>query len=138
GLDASTGQVRWDRPLPNTAFDPAQPVAIDGSTAVVSAKGPGPIVGVDVRTGTTRWTFQPTANRFGITFTDGGVLYVVLDRGAVLAVDVSTGTQAGRFIDLDLPLRSFDRSLPHPAVVNGTVVVALGSFLAGLEPPGPR
>ncbi|MEY2405958.1 MAG: hypothetical protein QOG39_874, partial [Acidimicrobiaceae bacterium] len=138
GLDASTGQVRWDRPLPITAFDPAQPVAIDGSTAVVSAKGPGPIVGVDVRTGTTRWTFQPTANRFGITFTDGGVLYVVLDRGAVLAVDVSTGTQAGRFIDLDLPLRSFDRSLPHPAVVNGTVVVALGSFLAGLEPPGPR
>jgi hypothetical protein len=71
-----------------------------------------------------------------MTATADGVVYTVLSRGAVLAIDASTGEQVGRFIDLDVPLRSFDRSVPRPASIDGTIVVALGSFLAGLDPPG--
>jgi outer membrane protein assembly factor BamB len=136
GLDASSGAVRWDTPLPDASFDPAQAVAVEGSVAVVSTASPGPLLGVDVRTGTVAWTFQPPSSRFGMTATADGIVYAVLSRGAVLAIDASSGEQVGRFIDLDVPLRSFDRSVPRPASIDGTIVVALGSFLAGLEPPG--
>jgi outer membrane protein assembly factor BamB len=95
GLDAASGQVKWDQPWPTSAPSPVKPVVVSG--LVVIADGPqGPVHAFRADTGASQWT-RVLSNGMQVRAlaSDGYTLVAVEDRAAgdvaVQALDLATG-----------------------------------------------
>lgn len=129
-FDARTGDVSWQRPLPDAPFGNAGPVVVD-ETVVVGLYD-GSVRAFDVRSGAVQWTTSLVASCgrtviFSTPVLVGDTLYVTTaidvedgpHRTRLYALDPTTGAESER---LRLPTSGYGR----PAVADGTVYLALG------------
>ena len=117
GLDAATGEVRWERPPVSDEQIHAAPVPI--GTDVLVADDRGRVTRVDVQTGMKRWEIDAGGPVYATPVVAFDVVYVSTTRGAVGQYDVETGGASWRF-EAGRTLRA-----SSVAVGDGTVAVGL-------------
>jgi hypothetical protein len=66
---------------------------------------------------------------------EGGRVWISLQNGEVLALDAASGKTAARSNDYSLNLNSSSRA-QRPAFIGGKLVLGVGTYVLGFEPPG--
>jgi outer membrane protein assembly factor BamB len=84
-IDSTTGEIRWEYPLPGPVYMWAGTLATAGGL-VFSADADGDLVAVDARTGKDLWHFFMGSSLYSsaMTFSVGGKQYVSITAGTNL------------------------------------------------------
>jgi outer membrane protein assembly factor BamB len=90
---------------------------------------------LDAETGAEVWRYTPPAPRLGNVTVEGGEVWFALQNGEVLALDAEGGEVSVRSNDYSLNLSSTSLS-QRPVVVNGTLVLGVGTYVLGFQAPG--
>lgn len=129
-LDTRDGKLLWQKPTSTNTPSFVEKVYTSGDSVIVSGLN-GTVASLTAADGAPRWTFEPPAARLGTLDVQDGRVWMMLQDGRVVAVDVETGKLAAQFSDLDLSLTS--GVTQHPLVIDGTVIVPYGTLLLGLR-----
>ncbi len=135
-LDAHTGALRWKADLGVDFLNYFGQLWLSGDRVIVPTGDPGGrVVALDTRTGAVAWRYQPPALRYGQITVASGRVWMILQNGHVVILDVETGKPAGQYDELQLDLASLRTIAQRPFVsADGKrAIVALDTRLVGLE-----
>lgn len=123
GLDASTGEILWQRVLPQDGLG-GQPLVVDDRVVLWwDDEGEPALVALDPRSGAELWSSPPSDSPGAgpLRLVDGRIHAGTID-GTILTVDAATGVERGRF-SLDAPfLVGIAGIASRPAVVDGKLM----------------
>ncbi|MCU1351135.1 MAG: hypothetical protein JWM05_344, partial [Acidimicrobiales bacterium] len=135
-VDAATGAVRWNHALLPGSFPSqiASLLATDRSVVVSSDGSRSTMIGLDARTGASRWQVTLPGTRLGTASLIDGQVWASVEHGRTLAIDPDRGRVTALFpgVGDDLGLVTLVQS---PTRVGSNVIVAGGPALFGLAVP---
>jgi len=135
-LDAHTGALRWRADLGADTLNYNSQLWVSGDRVIVPSGDPsGRVIALDARTGAVLWRYQPPVQRYGQITVAAGRVWMILQNGHVLILDVETGKPLGQYDELQFDLASLRTIAQRPYVnADGTrAIVALDTRLIGLE-----
>jgi outer membrane protein assembly factor BamB len=132
-VDTETGDEIWSVDLEGDAVDPSDRLWVSGGVVVVPLLL-GDVVALDAGTGDEVWRYEPPSPRFGNVTVEGGRVWFALQNGEVLALDAGSGEISARSNDYSLNLSGTNLD-QRPAFVGGTLVLGVGTYVFGFEPP---
>jgi len=132
-FDARSGEERWRAGLGDDSVKPSDRLWVSGDV-VISPLQSGHVVALDADSGEELWRYEPQAPRLGNITVEGGRVWFALQNGEILALDAESGETVARSNDYSLNL--YGTSLDQrPAFVDGTLVLGVGTYVLGFEPP---
>ena len=95
----------------------------------------GNVIALDGGTGKELWRYEPTFPRLGNITVEDGRVWFALQNGEVLALDAESGEVVAHSNHYDLNL-SYASLAQRPAFIGGRLVLGVGTYVLGFEPPG--
>ena len=132
-VDSTNGEEVWSADLEGDAVDPSDRLRVSGDLVVIPLLL-GDVVALDARTGEEVWRYEPPSPRFGNVTVEGGRVCFALQDGEVLALDAESGEISARSNDYSLNLSGTNLD-QRPVFVGGTLVLGVGTYVFGFEPP---
>ena len=133
-VDSLSGEEVWQAGLGDDAVDPSDRLWTSDDV-VVAPLFSGDVMALDAETGEEVWRYEPPSPRFGTITEQGGKVWFALQNGEVLALDAGSGEISARSNDYSLNLSGTNLD-QRPAFVGGTLVLGVGTYVLGFEPPG--
>lgn len=132
-LDARTGAVRWQQPLPGNALSLLERPWVSGDLLIMPTLG-GSVVGLAAADGALRWIAQLPAPRFGSILVADGLVYAGLLDGEMLILSAADGQIVARRGDREGGLETYARA-QRPILQGNHVIMSFGSSLRGYALP---
>jgi outer membrane protein assembly factor BamB len=132
-FQASGGEEIWRTGLDGDGVKPGDRLWADGDVVIAPLLSDD-IVGLDAETGEEVWRYTPPAPRLGNVTVEGGEVWFALQNGELLALDAASGVTVARSNDYSLNLSGTSIS-QRPVFVDGTLVLGVGTYVLGFEPP---
>ncbi|HJQ29015.1 MAG TPA: PQQ-binding-like beta-propeller repeat protein [Rubrobacter sp.] len=133
-VDTRSGDQLWRAELEGEIVDPSDRLWISDDVLVVPTFS-GDVIALDSSTGEKLWRYEPPLPRLGNVTVDRGSVWFALQNGEVLALDAESGKVVARSNDYSLNLNSSSFA-QRPAFVGGKLVLGVGTYVLGFEPPG--
>jgi outer membrane protein assembly factor BamB len=133
-VDTESGEELWRAELEGESVNPSDRLWISGDVLVVPSLS-GNVMALDGGTGKELWRYEPTFPRLGNVTVEGGRVWFALQNGEVLALDAESGEVVARSNDYSLNLSSTSLA-QRPAFIGGRLVLGVGTYVLGFEPPG--
>ena len=111
---AHTGGLRWIKDLGNNSLSNIGRLVLDGNTLIAPlSNGTRGILALDNMTGNELWHYTPDEPRLGNPSIHQGVVWVILENGQVVAINLSNGLEIARLglTQSDLESYSFTQSI---------------------------
>jgi outer membrane protein assembly factor BamB len=132
-FDAGSGEEKWRTGLGDDSVKPSDRLWVSGDVVIAPLQS-GDVVALDADSGGELWRYEPRAPRLGNITVEGKNVWFALQDGEVLAVGTGSGETVARSNDYSLNL--YGTSLDQrPAFVGGTLVLGVGTYVLGFEPP---
>ena len=132
-FDARSGEERWRAGLGDDSVKPSDRLWVSGDVVIVPLQS-GAVVSLEADSGEELWRYEPQAPRLGNITVEGGNVWFALQNGEILALDAENGETVARSNDYSLNL--YGTSLDQrPVFVGGTLVLGVGTYVLGFEPP---
>jgi outer membrane protein assembly factor BamB len=133
-VDTQSGEQLWRAELEGEIVNPSDRLWVS-SNAVVVPTFSGDVIALDGGTGEELWRYEPPFPRLGNVTVEGGRVWFALQNGEVLALDAESGETVARSNDYNLNLNGTSLA-QRPAFVGGKLVLGVGTYVLGFEPPG--
>ncbi|MEW6635903.1 MAG: PQQ-binding-like beta-propeller repeat protein [Actinomycetota bacterium] len=132
-LEAESGERLWQTELKGEAVSVSDRLWTSGDALIVPSIS-GSVISLDAETGGELWRYEPHFPRLGNITVKGGRVWLALQNGEVLVLDAQSGKLAARSNDYSLNLSASSLS-QRPVLVGGRLVLGVGSYALGFEPP---
>ena len=133
-FDAGSGEEMWRTGLGDDFVKASDRLWVSGDVVIAPLQS-GDVVAVDAGSGEELWGYTPPYPRFGNVTVEGGSVWLALQDGELLALDAESREMVARSNDYSMNL--YGTSLDQrPAFVGGTLVLGVGTYTLGFEPPG--
>lgn len=132
-LEAQSGHELWRHPLPAGEVNVLDALYVSGDVVVVPGYK-GEIDGMNSADGTLRWAYKLPAKELGTITVQDGRVWVGLQDGSVLALNV----QSGQLVAHSLSEQSGEQAgitSEHPVVIGQRVLFPHGIHLLGFQAP---
>lgn len=101
---------------------------------VIAPLQSGDVVALDADSGEELWRYTPPYPRLGNVTVEEGSVWLALQDGELLALDAESGGTVARSNDYSMNLYGTNLD-QRPAFVGGTLVLGVGTYVLGFEPP---
>ena len=132
-FDARGGEEEWRAGLGDDVVKPSDRLWVSGDVVVAPLQS-GDVIALDAERGEELWRYEPQAPRLGNITVEGGSVWFALQNGEFLALDTESGEIVARSNDYSMNLYGTSRD-QRPAFVGGTLVLGVGTYVLGFEPP---
>lgn len=133
-VDSGSGEPLWRVEVEDDAVKPSDRLWGSGAVLVVPLLS-GDVVALDAKTGEEVWRYEPPSPRLGNVTVEGGSVWFALQNGEIVALDAESGETVARSNDYSLNLSGTSLN-QRPAFIGGTLVLGVGTYVLGFEPPG--
>jgi outer membrane protein assembly factor BamB len=132
-VGAGSGEEIWRVGLEGDAVSPSDRLWASGDDLIVPLRS-GDVLALDAASGEEIWRYEPSPLRLGNVTVRDGIVWFALHSGEILALDAGSGEIVARSNDYSLNL-GVTSVAQRPAFVGGTLVLGVGTYVLGFDPP---